>query len=413
MEASSRLDAHELATDENQTESFALNGKGRNVYRSPLRAPLKSLENVSHGPLHSTYIDTGRFITSPTSSETEKYVLPDEKELDSVLLNSVPEGSFSDQKNSSLDISEESFDLNTSKVTEPSHVAIPFFTEEDFRLLSHASKFVKAHPSKEDDDQDPSMVSDYETDIFQYMHELEMNLAPSPSYMSIQQEIDWPTRHLLIDWIIQVHHYFRLLPETLYLTVNLVDRFLSIKLVSFQKIQLVGLSALLIAFKYEEIHPPTIYDLGKIVEGVYELEEIIRAERYMLMLLKFELSWPGPMSFLRRISRADSYQYDIRSLSKYLMELTLMDEMFVGGYPSVIAAASYYLSMQMLGYTTWTLHHIYYSGLTARQLEPCALGIMECILDAPNHHRSIFQKYSESRMKRISVFAYKWVSSIL
>ncbi|WBW75030.1 G1/S-specific B-type cyclin Cig1 [Schizosaccharomyces osmophilus] len=412
MEASSRVNAHEFATDENQRESFAFNGKDRILNRSPLRAPLKSVENISHGALQSTYIDTGRFLTSPASSE-ENHVFQDEKELSNVLVNSVPEDSFSDQKNTSLDIFEETLDSDPLEATESSHVAIPLFTEVDVCLLSQASEYIKAHPSKEDDDQDPSMVSDYETDIFGYMRELERNLAPSPSYMSIQHEIDWPTRHLLVDWIIQVHQYFRLLPETLYLTVNLIDRFLSTKVVSFQKIQLVGLSALLISFKYEEIHPPTIYHLGKFVEGVYEIEEIIRAERYMLMLLNFELSWPGPMSFLRRISRADSYQYDIRSLAKYLMELTLMDEMFVGGYPSAIAAASYYLSMQMLGYTTWTLHHIYYSGLTARQLEPCALGIMECILDAPNHHSSIFQKYSETRMKRISVFAYNWVSSIL
>ncbi|EPX70962.1 cyclin Cig1 [Schizosaccharomyces octosporus yFS286] len=412
MEASSRVNAHEIGADENQRVYYAFTGKDRKLHRSPTRAPLKSVENTSQGALHSTFIDTGHYVSSPVNSE-ENHLFQHEKELSTVLVNSLPEDSFFEQKNTSSVILEESLNSDTFEAINSSHVAIPVFTEEDFCLLSEAAEFVKTHPSKEDDDQDPSMVPDYETDIFGYMRELEKNLAPSPSYMSIQNEIDWPTRHLLVDWIIQVHQYFRLLPETLYLTVNLIDRFLSTKVVSFQKIQLVGLSALLISFKYEEIHPPTIYHLGKIVEGVYEIEELIRAERYMLMLLKFELSWPGPMSFLRRISRADSYQYDIRSLAKYLMELTLMDEMFVGGYPSVIAAASYYLSMQMLGYTTWTSHHIYYSGLTARQLEPCALGIMECILDAPNHHTSIFQKYSEARMKRISVFAYNWVSSIL
>lgn len=76
-----------------------------------------------------------------------------------------------------------------------------------------------------------------------------------------QTELDWTMRKTLVSWIIQVHSQFKLLPETLFLTVNLIDRTLSCKLISLSKLQLVGVTALLIASKYEEILSPSVQDL--------------------------------------------------------------------------------------------------------------------------------------------------------
>ena len=76
---------------------------------------------------------------------------------------------------------------------------------------------------------------------------------PNPHYMEFQTEIQWSMRAVLMDWLVQVHGRFALLPETLFLTVNYVDRFLSAKIVSIGKLQLVGATALLIASKYEEM----------------------------------------------------------------------------------------------------------------------------------------------------------------
>lgn len=64
-------------------------------------------------------------------------------------------------------------------------------------------------------------------------------------------------REMLIDWMCQAHLRYHMLPETLWIAVNLVDRFLSIRAVSLVKLQLVGITALFIAAKYEEILAPT------------------------------------------------------------------------------------------------------------------------------------------------------------
>lgn len=77
-------------------------------------------------------------------------------------------------------------------------------------------------------------------------------------YMHLQPEINAKMRAILVDWLIEVHRKFELMPETLYLTINIVDRFLALKVVPRRELQLVGISSMLIACKYEEIWAPEV-----------------------------------------------------------------------------------------------------------------------------------------------------------
>ena len=77
--------------------------------------------------------------------------------------------------------------------------------------------------------------------------------------MHLQTDVNEKMRAILIDWLIDVHQKFELSPEALYLTINLIDRFLSVKIVPRRELQLLGMSAMLIATKYEEIWPPEVY----------------------------------------------------------------------------------------------------------------------------------------------------------
>ena len=180
-----------------------------------------------------------------------------------------------------------------------------------------------------------------------------MTMLPNAHYMDIQTEIQWSMRSVLMDWVIQVHTRFGLLPETLFLTVNYIDRFLSCKIVSLGKLQLVGATAIFVAAKYEEINCPSVQEIVYMVDGGYSIDEILKAERFMLSMLNFELGWPGPMSFLRRISKADDYDLESRTLSKYFLEVTLMDERFVASPPSYIAAGAHCLSRMILEKGDW------------------------------------------------------------
>lgn len=232
----------------------------------------------------------------------------------------------------------------------------PRVTVKSKRELEAAKKWVDENKSNEDvEDElwDTSMVAEYGDEIFEYMHVLEEKLKPNPAYMELQAEIQWSMRSVLMDWLVQVHNRFNLLPETLFLAVNYVDRFLSAKVVSLGKLQLVGATALFVAAKYEEINCPSVQEIVYMVDGAYTGEEVLKAERFMLSMLQFELGWPGPMSFLRRISKADDYDLETRTLAKYFLEITIMDERFVACAPSFIAAAAHCLARFMLKKGDW------------------------------------------------------------
>lgn len=83
-------------------------------------------------------------------------------------------------------------------------------------------------------------------------------------------------RAILVDWLIEVHYKFKLLPETLFLTVNLIDRFLEREAIHRTKLQLVGVTSMLIASKYEEIYAPEVKDFVYITDRAYQKEEILR-----------------------------------------------------------------------------------------------------------------------------------------
>ena len=106
----------------------------------------------------------------------------------------------------------------------------------------------------------PQACAEYAKDISDLMHRTETDYMVRIDYMARQKDINEKMRGVLVDWLIEVHLKFKLLPETLYLTINLIDRFLAKEQISRQRLQLVGVTAMLIASKYEEIYPPEIKD---------------------------------------------------------------------------------------------------------------------------------------------------------
>ncbi|KAI9678537.1 MAG: hypothetical protein M1817_005594 [Caeruleum heppii] len=286
-------------------------------------------------------------------------------------------------------------------------VVLPKVTAKVKKELAAAKDIVESARSQDDieaEEWDTTMVAEYSDEIFEYMRELEIKMLPNAHYMDNQAEIQWSMRSVLMDWLVQVHHRFNLLPETLFLCANYIDRFLSCKIVSLGKLQLVGATAIFVAAKYEEINCPSVQEIVYMVDGGYTIDEILKAERFMLSMLQFELGWPGPLSFLRRISKADDYDLETRTLAKYFLEISIMDERFVGSPPSFIAAAAHCLSRMMLKKGDWAPGHVYYSGYTYSQLRPLLLLMLECCENPSQHHQAVYDKYSDRRYKRASIF---------
>lgn len=160
-------------------------------------------------------------------------------------------------------------------------------------------------------------------------------------------------RSILVDWLIEVHGKFRLLPETIFLAVNIVDRLLSIRTVSLTKFQLVGIVSLFVASKYEEVICPSVSSFLYMTDGGYTDDEMLSAERYILKQIDFNLSYPNPINFLRRISKADGYDIQTRTVAKYFLEMSCVDRKFISVTPSLIAAAGMWLARKILDRGDW------------------------------------------------------------
>ncbi|EGN93420.1 hypothetical protein SERLA73DRAFT_64108, partial [Serpula lacrymans var. lacrymans S7.3] len=205
-----------------------------------------------------------------------------------------------------------------------------------------------------EDADDHLMVSEYVIEIFNYMKEIEVRILttmPNPNYMESQKELAWKMRGILTDWLVQVHVRFRLLPETLFLCVNLIDRFLSARVVSLAKLQLVGITCLFVAAKVEEIVAPSVAHFLYCADSSYTY--LRQPECYVLKTLNWNLSYPSPMHFLRRISKADEYDVKARTIVKYFLEIQCLEWRLLAAPPSLIAAAAIWLARLILGQDKW------------------------------------------------------------
>ncbi len=126
----------------------------------------------------------------------------------------------------------------------------------------------------ERDIDDPLCVTSYVQDMYEHFRSKEIATSVRPVYMEDQPFIDERCRSIVVDWLVEVHMKFKLELETLYLTINITDRYLAKAEVKKLKLQLVGVTALLIASKYEEIYPPELRDLVYICDKAYSGNEV-------------------------------------------------------------------------------------------------------------------------------------------
>ncbi|KAF9965332.1 hypothetical protein BGZ70_005022 [Mortierella alpina] len=232
-------------------------------------------------------------------------------------------------------------------------------------------------------DLDPTLLTEYQSEIFAYKRHMEA---------------------------IQVHDRFDLLQETIHLCVNYLDRFLSRVIVPIDQLQLAGTAALLLASKFEEIQSPAVAELVYLGGDAYTPAAVRRAEIDMLRALNYDMGAPGPMSFLRRISRADNYDPEIRTLAKYLVDLTLCDHRFIAVPSSMVAAVAYCASMRLLSTGTWTAQHEFFSGYAEATLSG-PLNVLLTLLEQPM--QSLFAKYQHERYMHASDYVHELGADVL
>lgn len=270
----------------------------------------------------------------------------------------------------------------------------------------------------------------------------------SPHYLQYQPEVNEKMRMILIDWLLDVHIKFKLHPETLFLAVNLTDRYLSCvntkhnpqKYVPRAQIQLVGITCTLIAAKYEEIWPPEIKDCVHIAANTYTREEIIKMERAICAALNFRLTVPTCLPFAMRLltvlsgssgalaqivfatgSSAAVAAADLATLVRhatfFFLEHAALDYKCLQFTPSQTANASVALALLTLRLrysgndgndgsgsgSVWTPLLQHYSKASAADIRGCAAAILDYVSFVPTtKYQAVRRKYSSSRYGEVA-----------
>ena len=233
-----------------------------------------------------------------------------------------------------------------------------------------------------------------------------INLA-SATFMTKQTDINEKMRAILIDWLVEVHLKFKLMPETLYLTVNLIDRFLEKETIARNKLQLVGVTAMFIASKYEEIYAPECRDFVYISDKAYTREQILQMEGLMLSKLNFQLTTPNALVFMKRFAKVAGILATPRTktelLTNYLVELTLQEYKMLKYLPSTIAAASTYLALKTMGQQAWTPELVQHACYTEAAIMPCVRDINALHKNAAaNNLQAVRKKYAQEKHGSVS-----------
>lgn len=157
---------------------------------------------------------------------------------------------------------------------------------------------------------DPQAVVEVVHHCLQNMLATETQHIASPGITRNQREITERMRENLISWCIQVNMKFKQLPETLYISVNLIDRYTELCPVPRNEYQLLAVTAMFVAGKYQDVNTPCVEQFTAITDNTYTHDQVLAYEQKLLTVLAFDLTFSTSYTFLERFIQLSNVDMD-------------------------------------------------------------------------------------------------------
>lgn len=255
-------------------------------------------------------------------------------------------------------------------------------------------------------------------EVWQYAEEIHKNalnieimFLPYHDYLSCQAFITKTMRSILIDWLTDVQVRFDLQSETLHLCVNIIDRYCGKTSVLKDELQLVGLAALFIASKFQEIGGPRLRCYSYISDNSCTPAQIIETERKILAKLCFKLCSPSSLTFMNRclkIIESLGVKEEVHQfLVEYILDLSLIRSSLLGYRPSLKAALACQLAASYCGvHILWDEAMDLYCGeWSKREFLTCKQAMSTLVEDdrrTENKFTAVNRKFAKSKYLRVS-----------
>jgi len=232
----------------------------------------------------------------------------------------------------------------------------------------------------------PEGLTEYMPDLYSKLKNAEKRekVCISSTYMANQNDINARMRAVLLDWIVEVHFKYRLGTVSLFLTVQVLDRYLQVRQTHRKRLQLAGCAAMLIATKFEETKPLLLDDFVYICDAAYTRKDFPRMEADMLTTIGFDLCSSTACHFLDLYKQANRCDDNHGFAVQYLMELAFFDMELAGEPPSKIAAAATFQSNQLWHRDVyWPEGMASYTGYSEDALQRVSQKMRELLAAAP------------------------------
>ncbi|ODQ63219.1 cyclin-like protein, partial [Nadsonia fulvescens var. elongata DSM 6958] len=189
---------------------------------------------------------------------------------------------------------------------------------------------------------------EYQQEIIENMKAMEASTLADASKIDLQPEITWGMRSEIINFMIYVHSNLRLSPNTLFLAINIFDRYCSKRIILLEHRDLVSSTSISIAAKYleEKRRTPTINQLKKIMGGEFTDFQFAETEIHILSTLGFTVGHPTCESFLDIIFTKDT-TITVRHVARYLCEMSFYHRDFLHFTSSMIAYSAKILTLHI------------------------------------------------------------------
>lgn len=269
------------------------------------------------------------------------------------------------------------------------------------------SAVVAAAVGADDSLGDPQDVQEYVSGIYHKMFHDEVLYLPRSNYMESQRDITGRMRGILVDWLVEVHMKYQLRIETLFLTISLLDRYLARMPVMRSRLQLVGVVAMFIASKFEEMRPPDVHEFVYITDNSCTRDEILVMECTMLTTLGFQIAGPTAVHFLELLHRMNSSDEMHRQLTQYAAELALVELHMLQHTPSELAAAAVLVGNEALGrQPAWPAVLARESLHSEQALRGCAQELRSLLRGAASTNlQAVRRKFSLPRYQSVARIA--------
>lgn len=254
--------------------------------------------------------------------------------------------------------------------------------------------------------QDPVYCSDMIGEITDTFLQRERSLPRNTNYLAAQTEINEKMRLILVDWLVDVALKFKLHAETFFLAVDLMDRYLAVSKTTRSHLQLVGITCILIAAKYEEIWPPEVKDCINISANTYTRDDILKMERAVCAALQFKLTVPTPFPFLARLLDCADADELTRNTAFFFLENAALDYRSLQFLPSQLANASLMLTNVTLKKEPWSAVMQHYSKARSGDFKECLVKLLEFVHTVPaSKYQAIRRKYNVPKFSDVTKLA--------